>query len=51
LLTLQNRLDVRSRSISLRWAFFLFGFPFVLLANDAFHFFPEEGPLSFLLNF
>lgn len=28
------------------WAYLLFGFPFVLLLNDAFHFMPTEGPLS-----
>jgi len=30
------------------WAYPLFGFPFILLANDAFHFLPEDGPISFL---
>jgi hypothetical protein len=30
------------------WAYILFGFPFVLLLNDALHFLPTEGPLSFL---
>jgi hypothetical protein len=32
------------------WAYILFGFPFVLLADDAFHFLPKDGPLSFLIN-
>lgn len=30
------------------WAYPLFGFPFVLLADDAFHFLPKDGPLGFL---
>jgi hypothetical protein len=33
------------------WAYALFGFPFILLADDAFHFIPTEGPLSFLQRF
>ena len=31
------------------WAYFLFGYPFLLLADDAFHFIPDsvkEGPLG-----
>jgi hypothetical protein len=32
------------------WAYLLFGMPFMLLANDAFHFLPEDGPLAFLAN-
>eukprot|EP00980_Cylindrotheca_fusiformis_P001597 scaffold363_cov56-Cylindrotheca_fusiformis.AAC.16 len=34
------------------WAYGLFGFPLILLANDFLHFIPEsakEGPLGFLL--
>jgi hypothetical protein len=34
------------------WAYALFGFPIVLLANDILHFIPEsakDGPLGFLL--
>lgn len=34
------------------WAYVLFGFPMVLLANDVLHFIPEsakDGPLGFLL--
>jgi hypothetical protein len=30
------------------WAWILFGFPFVVLADDVFHFLPTEGPLGFL---
>ena len=30
------------------WAYILFGFPFVLLANDALHFLPTDGPLAFV---
>jgi hypothetical protein len=30
------------------WGYILFGFPPILLLNDAFHFLPTEGPLSFL---
>ena len=33
------------------WAYILFGFPFMLLANDAFHFLPTDGPLGFLGRF
>ena len=33
------------------WAYPLVGIPLVLLLNDAFHFIPKEGPLSFLNNF
>jgi hypothetical protein len=33
------------------WAYLLFGFPFLLLANDAFHFLPTEGPLAILTSF
>jgi hypothetical protein len=33
------------------WAYILFGFPVVLLADDAFHFIPTEGPLSYFLRF
>jgi hypothetical protein len=33
------------------WAYIFFGFPFVLLADDAFHFIPSEGPLAFLQRF
>lgn len=29
------------------WVFFV-GFPFTVLANDVFHFLPQEGPLGFL---
>lgn len=32
------------------WAYPLFGFPFVLLLNDAFHFIPKEGPLGYFGN-
>jgi hypothetical protein len=31
------------------WAYALFGFPIVLLANDFLHFIPKDGPLGFLL--
>ena len=31
------------------WAFAFF-IPFILLLDDAFHFLPKEGPLSFLVN-
>lgn len=30
------------------WAYIAFGFPFIVLANDAFHFLPKDGPLGFL---
>ena len=30
------------------WGYIIFGLPFVLLLDDAFHFIPSEGPLSFL---
>jgi hypothetical protein len=33
------------------WSYLLLGFPFMLLADDAFHFIPTEGPLSFLQRF
>ena len=33
------------------WAYIFFGFPFILLADDAFHFIPHEGPLAFLGKF
>ena len=34
-----------------RWAYPLLGLPFILLLNDALHFIPEDGPLSYLLRF
>ena len=30
------------------WAYIAFGFPFLVLADDFFHFLPEDGPLGFL---
>lgn len=32
------------------WAYLLFGFPFVLLLDDAFHFLPKDGLFAFLQN-
>ena len=38
-------------SLLFRWAYPLLGLPFILLMNDALHFIPEDGPLSYLLRF
>jgi hypothetical protein len=32
------------------WAYPLVGLPFLLLADDAFHFLPKDGPLGFLIH-